>query len=171
MTSDNRFYKLNYTYIRVHLKTRILKKFTQMFWPIFHGRPLCYVNTYENVQVNRNISRWSTQQSDNHIFQKHDLFILIIHYYFHASTWIPVTKRGQTFTQIHYQKYYTNLISFYKIFFSDLAPHLVPFNSLNNILIILLNLTEDRKSELIRTLRCARSWVQFYDRIFYCAAS
>jgi len=54
-------------------------------------------------------------------------------------------------------KYYTDLISFYKIFFSDLASHLVPFSSLNNILIILLNVTVDRKSELIRRPRSARS--------------
>jgi len=39
-----------------------------------------------------------------------------------------------------------DLISFYKIFFSDLASHLVPFSSLNNILIILINFTVDRKS-------------------------
>jgi len=64
-------------------------------------------------------------------------------------------KRSKTFTQIR-SKYYTDLISFYKIYFSDLASHLVPYNGLNNILIILINLTVDRKSELIRTPRSAR---------------
>jgi len=36
------------------------------------------------------------QQSDNHIFQKYDLFILTINLYsFYASIWIPVTKRSR----------------------------------------------------------------------------
>jgi len=79
-------------------------------------------------------------------------------------------KRSKTFTQIHYKKYYMVLISFYKIF-SNLASHLVAFDSLNNILVVLLNFAVDRKSELMRTPRSARSLVQFYDRIFYCTAS
>jgi len=43
---------------------------------------------------------------------------------------------------------YMDLISFYKIFLSDLASHLVPFSGLNNLLIILIliNFTVDRKS-------------------------
>jgi len=65
--------------------------------------------------------------------------------------------RSKTLTQIHYEKYVTDLISFYKIFFSDLTSHLVSFSSLNNILIILLKFTVDRKSELTRTPRFARS--------------
>jgi len=71
-------------------------------------------------------------------------------------------KRSKKSTHIYYQKYYTDLNSFYKIIFSDLASHLVPFNSLNNILIILLNFTVDRKSELIRTPRSAMSWVHYF---------
>ena len=80
-------------------------------------------------------------------------------------------KRSKTFKHIHYQKYYTDLTSFYKIFFSDLAFHLLPINSLNNILIILLNFTVDRKSELILTTAFCKvmgviSWSDFLLRSF-----
>jgi len=132
---------------RMHLKLGISKKFAQFSRPIFHGMPLWYVNKYENFQVSRNISRRCTQQSDNHIFQKHDFFVynpfsFLLCFQMDASH----KKRPWTFTQIHHQKYYTDLISFYLIFSSDLASHLVLFSSLNNILIILINFTVDRKS-------------------------
>jgi len=63
---------------RVHLKMGILKKFSQFFWPVFLCPATVIRNKYEKVQANRNISRGSTQQSDDHIFQKYDLFVLTI---------------------------------------------------------------------------------------------
>ena len=139
------------------------KKFIQYFRPIFHGVSLRCGSKHEIIQDNRNTSRCPHTNLIIAYFTNTDYFNKVVFLLcFQMDT--SDKNRYKTFTQIHCQQYYTDLISFHKIFFSDLAFHLMAFNSLNNILIILLNFAADRKSELIRTSFSARSCVQFMIR-------
>jgi len=146
------------------------KKFIQYFRSIFHGVSLRCGSKHEKIQDNRNTSRGPhTNLTIARITNTDDFNKVVFLLCFHMDT--SDKNRYKTFTQIHCQYYYTDLISFCKIFFSDLAFQLMAFNSLNNILIILLNFAVDRKSELIRTWLSARSCVQFYDQILFREAS